>query len=277
MSERHPLAYRRARGDEDWPLDGAGWARSGLSTVEGAEALLGPLVPAAVAVSEAFDDEPAHQTPGEPVVEGGWGLWPGEGAHLVDAVARRRREFATGRRCAREALVALGLAPAPILTGAGREPLWPPGVVGSITHCEGYRAAAVSRRTSDVAGLGVDAEPHLVLPPGVLEVVADEAERRHVAERVSADPDTAWDRLLFSAKESVYKAWFPVTGAWLGFEQVQVELGAERFVATLTDSGVDLIGRWRRDDGLLLTAVVLTAADAARLTALSASWTSSRG
>ena len=59
--------------------------------------------------------------------------------------------------------------------GAKREPLWPAGVVGSITHCDGYRAAAVARAT-DLATVGIDAEPHEPLPDGVLAAIALPAE-----------------------------------------------------------------------------------------------------
>ncbi|MBO0877952.1 MAG: 4'-phosphopantetheinyl transferase, partial [Pseudonocardia sp.] len=86
-------------------------------------------------------------------------LWPEEAAHIGHAVPRRRDEYACVRHCARQGLAALGIAPAAILSGSRREPLWPPGAVGSMTHCAGYRAAAVAR-ASDVAAVGIDAEPH---------------------------------------------------------------------------------------------------------------------
>ncbi len=91
------------------------------------------LLPPSVAVSEAFGD-----VPGEPVFTGE--------KHLVEqAVEKRRREFVTARRCAREALGKLGFAPVPIGAGPRREPVWPVGMAGTITHCDGYRAAAVTR------------------------------------------------------------------------------------------------------------------------------------
>ena len=190
-------------------------------------------------------------------------LLPPERAALGDVVAGRRHQFAAGRHCARRALARLGFPPEPLLSGADRAPRWPDGVVGSITHCEGYAAAAVARR-GDVAALGIDAEPHRPLPEGVLRLVAGDCERRWLA---SADGPIEWDRLLFSAKESVFKAWFPLARRWLGFKDAVVTFAPDkgRFRAELRVPGpaIDgaalsaLDGRFAVGDGLALTAVVV--------------------
>lgn len=135
-------------------------------------------------------------------------LYPEEAAQMRGAVDTRVREFASARTCARLAIARLGLPTVPILRGPCREPIWPHDVVGSITHCKGYSAAAVAKRR-DILSIGIDAEPDEQLPPGVLEQVAS-AEERAQLER--ACPGVHWDRLLFSAKESVFKAWFPLHG-----------------------------------------------------------------
>jgi 4'-phosphopantetheinyl transferase EntD len=96
-------------------------------------------------------------------------------------------------------------------------------VAGSITHCEGYRAAGVARTTA-IATMGLDAEPNEPLPDGVLDVIALDSERARIAELSAAEPAVRWDRLLFSAKESVYKAWFPVAQRWLDFEEATLSL-----------------------------------------------------
>ena len=80
------------------------------------------------------------------------------------------------RYCARQALGELGVPPVPILKGDKGEPCWPDGIVGSLTHCEGYRGAAVGRR-DEVRSVGIDAEPHDVLPKGVLEAITLPDER----------------------------------------------------------------------------------------------------
>ena len=137
---------------------------------------------------------------------------------IAKAVAKRRNEFVTVRYCARQALGELGVPPVPILKGDKGEPCWPDGVVGSLTHCEGYRGAAVGRR-AEVRSVGIDAEPHDVLPKGVLDAISLPAER---AELHGLPSGLHWDRILFCAKEATYKAWFPMTGRWLGFEDAHI-------------------------------------------------------
>lgn len=222
------------------------------------------ILPGAVASVEAFDDPPDAV------------LYPGEAELISRAVDKRRREFRTVRHCARLALRRLGLPPAPVLRGERGEPQWPPGVVGSMTHCAGYRAAAVAR-SGDLCTLGIDAEPHQPLPAGVLDTIALDQERAHVSQLAAADPATCWDRVLFCAKETVYKAWFPLMHDWLGFEDaaVTIRLGtadpaegtfsARLLVAGPTIAGERLTwldGRWLRRDELVITTIVLSASAA---------------
>ena len=210
-------------------------------------------MPAAVACAETFGDPP------------GAALLPQEAAILARASDKRRREFTTGRECARIALGKLGVAPAPILVGERGAPVWPPGIIGSITHCDGYRAAVVGH-ASDVAAIGLDAEPNGPLPGGVLEVVSLPGERARLAVLAAAAPWVRWDRLLFSAKESVYKAWFPMTGTWLGFEGADVTIEQDgTFTARLLSPAghpapASFAGRWLAGVGLVLTAIVVPAA-----------------
>jgi 4'-phosphopantetheinyl transferase EntD len=142
-------------------------------------------------------------------------LLPAEAEVMAAATRKRRQEFAAGRTCAHAALARLRIPASPLLTGPDREPLWPAGIVGSITHCDLYAAAAVSW-SHDFLALGIDAEPNQPLPDGVLETVALPEE---IAWIRSAGPDgPAWDRLLFSAKESAFKAWYPIARNWVDFK-----------------------------------------------------------
>ncbi|GIG93215.1 4'-phosphopantetheinyl transferase family protein [Plantactinospora endophytica] len=194
-------------------------------------ALIGSVVPEFVARAEEFGDVGAAT------------LFPAEEAYVADAVDRRRREFATVRHCARRALATLGMPPVAIPRGPSGAPSWPDGLVGSMTHCDGYRAAVLAYRR-DVAAIGIDAEPHDRLPDGVLDVVSRPAERTGLRDLGDTHPGVHWDRLLFSAKESVYKAWSPLTGRWLDFDEVEVVFDpAGTFEAYLLVPGPTVAGR----------------------------------
>ncbi|MFE1441956.1 4'-phosphopantetheinyl transferase [Streptomyces sp. NPDC058739] len=185
-------------------------------------------------------------------------LFPEERALITRALPKRRAEFTSGRGCAHRALTGLGLAPVPVLRGPKREPLWPAGVTGSLTHCHGYRAAAVARQ-SDYASIGIDAEEDKPLPEGVVDRIALPAERA----QLTRPGGPHWDTLLFSAKESVYKAWFPLTGRWLGFEDAYLTLHpGGTFEARLLVAGPLRVfhGNWVARDGLLITAIAHSAA-----------------
>jgi 4'-phosphopantetheinyl transferase EntD len=178
-----------------------------------------------------------------------------EEAAIGLAVDARRREFVTGRACARRALRELGLPDSPIPSGSRGEPVWPRGVVGSITHCDGYRACAVAHAT-DVAALGVDAEPRGPLPPGILQRIATPAELGWLS---AQDAELGFDRLLFSAKEAVYKVVFPLTGRSPGFLDVEVSFADEgdTFLARLRGNPSELAGRWTAGDGIVATAIAV--------------------
>ncbi|MDQ0846326.1 4'-phosphopantetheinyl transferase [Streptomyces sp. V1I6] len=195
-------------------------------------------------------------------------LFPDEEASIANSVPKRRREYATARFCARRALARLGLPAVPVLSGASREPLWPAGVVGSITHCAGYRGAVLGR-LSDVAAIGIDAEPNAKLSDGVLETIALPGEQIWIRELSAQVPQVSWDCLLFSAKESLYKAWFPLARSWLGFNDALItpDPANATFTARLlvpvptlqTTAVTDFTGRWMVRNGLILTAIVVDA------------------
>jgi 4'-phosphopantetheinyl transferase EntD len=211
---------------------------------------LSALLPAAAATAELRDD------PGEVP------LFPVEAEAVAGAVPARRRHFAAGRACARTALASLGLPAAAIPRRAGGAPGWPPGVVGSITHCEGFGGAAVAAAT-DLSCLGIDAEPNQPLPEEVLAlVVSSEEERRSLGRLQATEPQACADRLLFSAKESAYKAWSTTHEGWLDFADASVAFDPRRrrFQVHLNGARpapVPYEGRWSESDGILLTAVAV--------------------
>jgi 4'-phosphopantetheinyl transferase EntD len=222
--------------------------------------MLESILPAGVEYQECFGEAP------------GGVLFPVEEQVIAHAVPARRREYATVRSCARACLGRLGYPRVPILPGVGGAPIWPAGVRGSLTHCAGYTAAAVAP-LAQVSGIGIDAEPDAPLPDGVLELVATPAEQAHLAATQVTPGSPNWDRLLFSAKEAVYKAWFPLVGEWLDHQQAEILINPHNrtFQAQLSRDGLiidrrqihRLHGRWNHKQGLLVTAVALAAASTA--------------
>ena len=207
------------------------------------------------ASAELYDDPP------------GLAPLPEEEPLIARSVAKRRNEFITVRYCARQALGELGVPPVPILKGDKGEPCWPDGVVGSLTHCEGFRGAVVGR-SAEVRSVGIDAEPHGVLPRACWTPSAcppSGPSSRHCPRGLH------WDRILFCAKEATYKTWYPLTHRWLGFEDAHITFTVD---ATGTARGVRVadpdrsgrrvgssadrtVGPVVGGKGLVLTAIVL--------------------
>ncbi|WP_305094735.1 4'-phosphopantetheinyl transferase Npt [Prescottella sp. R16] len=213
------------------------------------------ILPAGVVSAELFEDPPGLEP------------HPQEAALIARAVEKRRREFTSARHCARQAMTQLGVEPGPILRGESGSPVWPKGIVGSLTHCDGYRGAVLGYAMA-VRSVGIDAEPNGPLPDGVLDAVSLPQEREWLATAASAP--VHWDRLLFCAKEATYKAWFPLTGRWLGFEDAHITFTADSGGTTgsfrsdllvpggTSDGGAPLTGfdgRWLVSDGLIATAI----------------------
>ncbi len=221
-------------------------------------------MPPAVRTRAAYGDELDHAP-----------LHPEEEAAVARAVPKRGNEFRAGRACAREALSRLGRGPVAIPRDTRHgAPVWPDGVVGSITHCQGYRAAAVAL-VGDILTLGIDAEPHEPLPDGVIDVIhSTDRERAALAALAGSAPGTHWDRLLFSAKETVYKAWYPYHRRMLDFTEAELLFQAPEpaapdrgtYTARLLVPGPLLAegvgpevftGRWTTRGGLAVTAITV--------------------
>jgi 4'-phosphopantetheinyl transferase EntD len=212
--------------------------------------MIGALTRWPVAAADTRADLPGSAAP----------LHQAERVHIAGAMEARYREFVTARACARRALTLLGLHEQAIGVGAGGEPCWPAGVVGSITHCTGYRGAVVGRR-ADVAAIGIDAEPNEPLPAAVLAAISTGPERARSAELQATRAAVCWDRLLWCAKEAAYKAWYPLARQRLEAGSVRVVFGAgQSFGVRIREPAPVLDGRWLLRDGLLLTVVTLPAA-----------------
>jgi 4'-phosphopantetheinyl transferase EntD len=150
-------------------------------------------------------------------------LYEVERQAVLRAVPSRQWEFATGRACARAALAALGAPPGPIPVGGNREPVWPAGFIGSITHDAGV-CVAVARVRNGIRGIGIDLATAEPLPEEVRRLVCTDQELRRAPSPASV-PDPF--KLLFSAKEALYKAIYPEVRRYVDFLEVTVEMDHE--------------------------------------------------
>ncbi len=165
-----------------------------------------------------------------------WELWGfGDPATLLPAESgcaagfseRRLREFAAGRWCAGQALAKLGAASAPLLVGAEREPLWPDGFTGSITHTDRYCAAAVAR-TGKILSLGIDAERIAAIERSVWQVLFCPAEIDRL-ESLAERERLVMACAVFSGKEAYFKCQFPLTRRRLDLHDIELRFDARSF------------------------------------------------
>ena len=163
--------------------------------------------------------------------------FPEELDAVAAAVPARRREFVCGRACAHAALRALGAGDAPIAVRNTRAPVWPAGVVGSISHTRALAGAVVCRDV-DARAVGLDLErADAVLDEEVRSVVLTSAEVVQVDALRALETRVAV--LIFSAKECVHKVVAPLWGWSLEHQDVRIEidLRAYRFTARLAVPG----------------------------------------
>lgn len=182
---------------------------------------------------------------------GSFGLLPGEA--LDRAVPKRLAEFAAGRRAARAAMAGLGLPATAIPHGPDRAPLWPEGVVGSISHTDGLCVAMVGR-SADWAGLGLDLEADRGLDPSLWPEILRPDDLAAIRAIPGAAKGSA-AMAVFVAKEAVYKAQYPTSRTLIDFQALSVDLDVDRFVARFTldvpgfAKGTTILGRFCRADG----------------------------
>lgn len=192
-------------------------------------------------------------------------LYAVEYEYIKHAVAKRRREFAAGRSMARAALRRLGVDAQAVPCAPDRSPQWPRGVVGSISHSGSWCAVAVARST-DVHALGIDVEDDR---PVSVELMASICAPREL-EWLQCQPHHergVLAKVIFSAKEAVFKAQYPLTKSFVEVRDLTVKLDllAQTWSATFEPGQQPeacpwqtLRGRWIRRSGEVATATAMT-------------------
>ncbi len=187
-----------------------------------------------------------------------------ERAATTYMTSARAREFAAGRAAARRAMRALGQIERPVPRGTDRAPIWPSGLTGAITHTRTDCLAAVTDDPS-LAGLGLDLEPATPLDPELLSEICTPAELGWL-DTVVPSRRAYLAKLVFCAKEAVFKAQYPISQQMLDFHDVTVSLdpGGRNFDAQVHPrlrgfgTPVTIPGRVAIGSGNLIAAVEIS-------------------
>lgn len=183
-----------------------------------------------------------------------------EEIHVTNAVPSRRSEFFAGRECARKAMRDLGFQPTAIGVRPDRSPIWPTGLIGTISHSKTMCLAAVTRQPHDVLSIGLDIEPDGPLPEDMWSTVCTSNERTWLA-RLPSGQRARQALRMFTAKESAYKAQYPLTQEFFEFEDLEIAFDGHDFFAVLQRNitgfakGTKLRGRQVIYNGHVVSAV----------------------
>jgi 4'-phosphopantetheinyl transferase EntD len=148
-------------------------------------------------------------------------LTPREYDSIRHCAERRMWDFCAGRLCAHRALAEFGWVEFDLLAGQDRQPLWPPGLTGSITHTEGFSAAVVAERGS-VAALGIDAERISAVHSELWSAICSPSELARLR-ALAGDSQALAAALTFAAKEAFYKCQYPLAAERFEFGEVHLE------------------------------------------------------
>ncbi len=190
-------------------------------------------------------------------------LWPEEAAAMARATPSRCAEFAAGRAAARQALGAIGMVPIAVPMGRDRAPIWPRGIVGSITHHQGCCFAVATKKPMR-SSLGIDLDSDTALPTDLWSVILN-CDELHWLSMQAENRQGLLAKQIFSAKEASYKALYPLTHEVVGFDAMSIIPQPDhlRFTAILHrrfaiyQAGAHLHGHLVLGDGHILTGLGL--------------------
>jgi 4'-phosphopantetheinyl transferase EntD len=179
-------------------------------------------------------------------------LFSGEIESVRRAVAKRQREFAAGRWCARVALEKLGSQPVEIPVGKLQQPIWPSGFIGSITHDNGIAMAAVRPNRGTYSAIGIDL--HFLRNKehyqNLTHLVCNTREYTNASHHLS---ENIVIPMVFSAKEAAIKALSPVIGQFIDFTEVEIKIDEHTFFVYHSQTGTHVAGQWAKAGHWLFT------------------------
>lgn len=178
-----------------------------------------------------------------------------------NAVDKRRREFSAGRAAAHQAMDLLGAPVQAIPVGENRAPVWPAGLVGSISHTRSCAMAVVARQGA-IRGLGIDVEEDKPLADDLWSAICSEREQDWLRNQINPGQMA---KVIFSAKEAAYKCQFSLSARYYGFDGMELEIDlasggfSARFCADQPpfNCGDCISGRFAIGAGIIVTTAEL--------------------
>ena len=184
---------------------------------------------------------------------------------LPKSTDKRLRAFSAGRVAAHAAMQALDVPVQPVIPGCDRSPVWPIGLVGSISHSDTCCIAAVAK-SGAFQSIGVDVEENTPLGADLIPTICTLSERAWLSSQ-SCAVSGSLAKLIFSAKETAYKCQYALTKTLFDFDGFELipDLDTGQFDAIFTRSvgcfpaGAMLQGRFEIANGLIITAMSIRA------------------
>lgn len=140
---------------------------------------------------------------------------------IKSSVAKRQASFLAGRALVAHAFGLAQLPPCDIPIGPNRAPIWPTGISGSISHTTKFCACAISQNPMQFVGIDIETFLTAKKLPAVMKRVITDPEKSWLATQGS-EIDLNLCTLIFSAKETIYKALFPIAQHFFGFDAAHI-------------------------------------------------------
>ncbi len=147
-------------------------------------------------------------------------IFPEEYLIVKNSIQKRKKEFIAGRTLAKLALESYGIENYPLLSGKNREPLWPDGIIGSISHTNTFACTVVTKNTT-FSSVGIDIETLEHIHKNELELILTKFELDWIS-TIRSELQNIIHKIIFSVKESFYKCAFPIINRYIDFKQVDV-------------------------------------------------------
>ena len=176
---------------------------------------------------------------------------------------KRKKEYLKSRELAHSLFSEIGISDFILLNDDKRAPIWPSGIVGSISHSSGFAIVAISK---DHKSIGIDLE----------KIMSDERSEKLKDQflteeeiKINQLDFNLFSTIVFSAKESLFKLIYPLCREYFGFHSAKIrEITDSGFSIELKSQSTSVSkfnglyqGKWQKLDDIILTSLVIPKSD----------------